>query len=232
MKRPSLPILLAATGALALGCSHLASTNGPISLQVFVPPVLELEVGDTVQLRARALDEAGDSVAAQIIWHVGDTTIAIDSMTGRITALLPNFPGRVQARTGTLVSEVLTFNTFVRADTIVIDSTADTTTVLTGDSVSTPLVAHLKSLVTDSGIPARRLIYTILSPADSSVTLDGGAKADTVGTASDGSPAAPIHLHKNAPIAPDSALVLVSATRPSGTPVPGSGQRFIVHFQP
>lgn len=222
-----LAVLLAAAG-----CSHLGNGTGPVSIQLRLPGRLELEVNDTLQLDAFALDENGDSIGSPIIWRAGDTTIAVDSTTGRATALYSGTTGRVQARSGTLVSDVVTFSTFLRSDTIAIDSTADTTTVLSGDSVSAPLVASVRSFVTDSGIFNRRLTFTITSPVDSSVTLDGGALATTVSTASDGTPAAPVHVHKTAAIAPDSVIVTVSAQRPSGTAVPGSGQQFIVHIQP
>lgn len=231
MSRHPLRIGLAALLAAA-GCSHLGSSTGPVAIQLVLPSRLELEVNDTLQLQAFALDENGDSIGSPIVWRAGDTTIAVDSTTGRLTALYAGTIGRVQARSGTLVSDVVTFSTFVRADTIVVDSTADTTTVLSGDSVSAALVASIRSFVTDTGIFNRRLTYAIVSPTDSSVTLDGGALVASVSTASDGTPAAPVHVHKTAAPAPDSAVVTVSAQRPSGTAVPGSGQRFVVHFQP
>jgi hypothetical protein len=218
--------------AITAGCSHLGGGTGPVAIQLVLPARLELEVGDTLQLRAYTLDESGDSIGAPIIWRAGDTTVAVDSLTGRATALYPRTTGRLQARSGTLVSDVVTFSTFPRSDTLAVDSTADTTTVLSGDSISAPLVASVRSFVNDSGIFNRQLTYQVTAPADSSVTLDGGRLLVTVTTASDGTPAAPVRVHRTSAPAPDSALVTVSAARPSGTAVPGSGQRFVIHFQP
>ncbi|HEU5358723.1 MAG TPA: hypothetical protein VFU45_06375 [Gemmatimonadales bacterium] len=223
-------VVLAAAAAMAAACSHLSSGTSPVAIQLVLHQPYELEVGDTVQLNAYALDEAGDSVGAPIIWRAPDTTVTVDSLTGRATAAYPSSTGRIQARTGSLVSDVVTFSTYARSDTIVIDSTADTTTMQPTDSVSAALVASLQSFALGGGSFNRRLSYTISLPADSSVTLEGGHLAVTVSTLADGTPAAPVHLHKTAAPAPDSAVVVVSAARPSGTVVPGSGQRFVVHI--
>ncbi|MGB7212081.1 MAG: hypothetical protein WBC97_05580 [Gemmatimonadales bacterium] len=217
-------------GVAVAACSHLSSGTGAVAIQLVLQQPYELEVGDTVQLSAYALDEAGDSVGATIIWRAPDSTVTIDSVLGRATAVYPNTTGRLQARTGTLVSDVVTFSTYPRSDTLVIDSAADTTTMQPTDSVSAALVASLQSFVNDSGIFNRRLTYTITSPTDSSVTLDAGRLTATVSTLVDGTPAAPVHVHKTAAAAPDSAIVTVSATRPSGAIVPGSGQTFTVHI--
>lgn len=223
-------LLALVAGVAVTACSHLSSGTGPVAIQLVLQQPYELEVGDTVQLRAYALDEAGDSVGAPIIWRAPDSTVTIDSLTGRATAVYPSVSGRVQARTGTLVSDVVTFSTYPRSDTIIIDSAADTTTMQPTDSVSGALVASLQSLAPAGGSFNRRLTYTLTSPADSSVTLDGGLLTVTVSTGVDGTPSAQVHLHKTAAAAPDSALVTVGAVRPSGTIVPGSGQTFTVHI--
>lgn len=217
-------------GAAIAACSHLSSGTSAVAIQLVLQQPYELEVGDTVQLRAYALDEAGDSVAAPIIWRAPDTTVTADSLTGRATAGYPNSTGRLQARTGTLVSDVVTFSTYPRSDTIVIDPAADTTTMQPADSVSAPLVASLQSFAPAGGSFNRRLVFTVTWPADSSVTLDGGHLTATASTAADGTPAVPVHLHKTAAPAPDSAIVTVAAARPSGAVVPGSGQAFTVYI--
>ncbi len=51
-------------------------------------------------------------------------------------------------------------------------------------------------------------------------------------TGADGTPSPPVTLDRVAgQTAPDSAIVTVAATTATGAAVPGSGQRFIVHFQ-
>ena len=75
-----LPLLVVA----ALGCSNITDTgSGVVALEVKVPSRLELEVGDTIQLSARALDRNGDSVAAEITWLSPDTTVGVVATTGR-----------------------------------------------------------------------------------------------------------------------------------------------------
>jgi hypothetical protein len=64
------------------------------------------------------------------------------------------------------------------------------------------------------------------------VTLSTAAVADTFLTAADGT----VSTVTVAPVAgttpPDSVIVEVRAARTRGAVVPGSGQRFIVRFQP
>ena len=55
--------------------------------------------------------------------------------------------------------------------------------------------------------------------------------ADTVLTSADGTAITSLELVPGA-VAPDSAVVTVSATRVRGAVVPGSGQRFVLHFTP
>ena len=58
------------------------------------------------------------------------------------------------------------------------------------------------------------------------------ALADTVLTGVDGAPVAPVTLDRaSGSTAPVTATVEVTALRPSGAAVPGSGQTFTVTFQ-
>jgi pSer/pThr/pTyr-binding forkhead associated (FHA) protein len=73
--RRALPLLAAA----ALGCSNITdSGNGVVALEVKVPSRLELEVGDTIQLSARALDRNGDSAE-----DASSTSGCCGAVTGR-----------------------------------------------------------------------------------------------------------------------------------------------------
>jgi len=104
MKR-ALPLLAAA----ALACSNVTDAgDGVVALDVKVPSRLEVEVGDTVQLSARALDRNGDSVAATITWSTPDTTVSVAPATGLVTGLAPG-TGRVQAYALFIVVGALAF---------------------------------------------------------------------------------------------------------------------------
>ena len=58
------------TSALALGCSDLTEgAGGVVGLEIQHPAVTTIEVGQTIQLSARALDKDGDPVAVPITWR-------------------------------------------------------------------------------------------------------------------------------------------------------------------
>jgi hypothetical protein len=228
--RRLLPLLAAA----ALGCSNITDVgNGVVALEVKVPSRLELEVGDTIQLSARALDRAGDSVAAEIGWSTPDATVSVDPATGRATGLAPG-TGRIQATQGTLISDFLTFTILGRADSLAVAPGA--VIVAPGVSSSAPLVAQLLGAA-GSSLAGHRLIYTVTDPplgdaAAPAIRFSNGAIVDTVLTAADGTPSSPVTLDRVTGLtAPPQAAVQVRALRPSGAAVAGSGQTIAVIFQ-
>jgi hypothetical protein len=76
------------------------------------------------------------------------------------------------------------------------------------------------------------VIYEITTPTpDTAVTLTGGVLSDTVQTGSDGTVTSEVLILNSSKVRPDSTIIQVRANRTHGTPVPGSGQRFIVRFQ-
>ncbi len=95
--------LLLTTAALCLvGCGGLTETgDGVTFLDVLRPASTTLEVGATVQLTAVARDARGEPVDAIIRWVSGDDFVAVDAVTGVVTALAEGTGGRIQASTGT-----------------------------------------------------------------------------------------------------------------------------------
>lgn len=92
---------------LASACSKLpADGDGVVALEVRSPLAITLKSGESVTLRARALNSAGDSVAADIFWTTADTTISVDD-DGVVVALQGTGSGRVQAAVGSLRSELI-----------------------------------------------------------------------------------------------------------------------------
>ncbi|HET7040405.1 MAG TPA: hypothetical protein VFI13_00200, partial [Gemmatimonadales bacterium] len=59
----------------------------------------------------------------------------------------------------------------------------------------------------------------------------GGVTSDTATTGSDGLPSPAVRVRKVGVASGDSVIVQVSASRASGTPVPGSGRTIRVFFQ-
>lgn len=101
-------LVLALLGIVA-ACSSLPATgDGIVALELRTPVPLALRRGDSLTLRARALNQHGDSVAADIRWQTPDTaSLRVDSMRGVVTAKLGTGTARVQASVGTLRSSLI-----------------------------------------------------------------------------------------------------------------------------
>ena len=86
-------------------------------------------------------------------------------------------------------------------------------------------------------IAGRLIIYEVVEPvfadtAARTVQFSTGGLADTATTAANGEPDEAVTLARIPGVAPpDSAIVEIRATRyKDNQPVPGSGQRWIIHF--
>ena len=99
-------VLLAATGAL--GCSDLTEgAGGVVALEITVPTVSTIEVGQSLQLTARAVDKNDNPVDVPITWQAADPTLTVNA-SGVITGVSVGV-GRVQAFTGSLSSPIVSF---------------------------------------------------------------------------------------------------------------------------
>lgn len=220
--------------AVLLGCSGLDEGEaGIVSLQITTPSLLEIEVGEQLQLSAVPLNADGQVVQVPVTWQSTDpAVVSVDELSGLLTGLMPG-AGDIQARSGSLASDLLTITVVARADTL----------ILVGDSVvavpvepgaTGPLVVRLESLNPAGPLGGQPVIYEITSPAAGDapvVALTGGVQIDTVDTGTDGTVSTVTLSRTPGTIAPDTAIVQVRANRRSASPVPGSGQRFIVLFQ-
>jgi hypothetical protein len=215
------------------GCSGLTEgAGGVVGLEIQAPALKTIEVGETLQLSVVALNKDGDPVAAPVSWQAPDTTLAVDGATGAITGLFPG-TGRVQAFTGSLASELVTFTVIARADTLLISGDS-VITVPPGVTASAPLLTQLRSFVPDDPLPSRPVIYAVTSPPDvgpHTVELPGAVLADTVLTGTDGAVSSVTLNRVIGTTQPDTAIVVIQAFRTRGAAVPGSGQRFIILFQ-
>jgi hypothetical protein len=220
--------------ATSFGCSGLDEADaGIVGLEVSYERPDTIEVGETLQLSARPLDKQGDSVPAAVAWVALDPTVSLDATTGLMTGVAPG-TARVQATVGSLGSPLLTFAVIPPADTLVIAGDSIFTVAI--DAPSPPLVTRLESLHPPGVLAGRSVIYTITLPdplaGAPAATLSTGAVADTFATAADGTVAAVTVVPVPGATPPDSVVVEVRASRTRGAAVPGSGQRFIVRFQP
>jgi hypothetical protein len=216
-----------------LGCSDLTEgAGGVVELEIAVPGSATIEVGEEVQLSARALDKNGNPVSAPITWRAADPTLTVGESSGIASGIEPG-SGRIQAFAGTLASSFLTLTVIPRADTLLLvgDSIV---TVAAGVPASTPLVTRLQTFSPPGDLASRPVVYAVTSPPDvgpHSVELSGGVLVDTLQTGGDGTVQTAILQRVAGVASPESAIVEVRAYRTRGAPVPGSGQRFIVRFQ-
>jgi hypothetical protein len=223
--------LLLSTVALQ-GCSNLTEgAGGVVGLEIQTPSLKTIEVGETLQLTAVALDKDGNPVATTIDWRAPDTTLTVDA-NGAITGVFPG-TGHVQAFSGSLASELETFTVIARADTLIL--TGDSViTVPAGVTASAPLLVQLQSFSPAGPLPSRPVIYAVTSPPDvgpHTVELPGAVLTDTVLTGTDGAVSSVTLNRVNGTTQPATAIVEVRAFRTGGEAVPGSGQRFTVNFQ-
>jgi hypothetical protein len=233
MRRALAGLLLAVPLA---ACSSLTETAGGVGVVVvLVPSPAEIEVGQTIQLRAVALDGNQDTVDVPIVWRALDTTIIVDSTAGLLTGRTAGQTGRVIARAADLYSSEVKFTVVPVADTLVRVS-ADTQTVETTATLSGDLVVRLDGGDPPVPIAGRRVIYQVVEPLfgsvdDRTVEFQNSQLLVTGVTGQTGTPPG-IKLRKRADkTPPDSAIVEVTAYRPAGgPPVPGSGTRFIIRF--
>jgi len=218
---------------VVLGCSGVDPNEvGVVALEVTVPSPATLEVGETLALSARPVNAEGDSVAATVTWAAADPTLTVNSSTGEVTGVSPGL-GRVQASVGSLISDPISFTVIAPADTLIIAGDS-VLTVLAGEVASPAMVVRLESFSPPGPLSSRPVVFALTSPDPATtpptVTFPGNQAADTVTTSADGT--ASVTLARVAgQVAPDTAIVEISASRTRGAVVPGSGQRFLVLFQ-
>jgi hypothetical protein len=222
-----LPLLAAAA------CSGLdEGEGGVVALEIQFPEAPTLEVGEQIQLAARALDVDGETVDAEILWRASDAALSVDE-TGLVTGVEQG-SSDVQAVVGSLTSEGITFTVLAPADTLIIvgDSVFVIPIAAEPPATANPMV-RLESRTPVGPVGSRPVIYEITQPvagATPVVQLAGGVQSDTILTEADGTAAIVLGLVAGQ-TPPDTAIVEVRANRTRGSAVPGSGQRFIVLFQ-
>jgi hypothetical protein len=220
--------LLAATG-----CSGLdEDEGGVVAIEVEVPAILMLEVGEQQQVVARAFDADGGLVDVAIGWQASTAAVTVDG-EGVVTGAEPG-EANVQATVGSLASEPIEFEVIAPADTLaIVGDSVVTIPVGANPPVTAALQVRLENLTFPEPLSGRPVIFEITSPvpgATPTVQLAGGVQSDTVPTSTEAVASVAISAVVGQ-VPPDTAIVQIRAERTRGAPVPGSGQRFIVLFQ-
>lgn len=221
------------TGLLSLlaatACSGLdEGEGGVVAIEVEIPAILALEVGEQQQVVARALDADGAVVDAAIGWQATTAAVTVNG-EGIVTAAEPG-EAEVQATVGSLGSERIPFEVTAPADTLMI--LGDSVVIIPAASdppATATLQVRLESFTFPEPLSGRPVIFAITSPTPT-VQLGGGVESDTVSTSAEAVASVAISAGVGQ-VPPDTAIVEVRAERARGAPVPGSGQRFIVLFQ-
>lgn len=218
---------------LLAACSGLEEgEGGVVAVEVEIPEVSTLEVGEQVQVVAHALDVDGQVVDVPLQWQSTTAAVTVDG-TGLVTGVQPG-DADVQAFSGSLPSEPVSFEVLARADTIIIQGDSVFTLPIGAEPPPTAiLTVRLETFTLPGPVGGRPVIFEITSPAPGAtpvVQLAGGVQIDTLTTADDGTASAVIGA-VSGQVPPDTAIVQVRAERTGGAAVPGSGQRFIVLFQ-
>jgi hypothetical protein len=213
-------------------CSGLEEgEGGVVAIEVETPEFQTIEVGEQVQVVARALDVDGQVVDVPLEWQSSTGAVTVDG-TGLVTGVEPG-QAEVRAFTGTLPSEPVPFTVVARADTIIIAGDSVVTIPIVDPPTTAALTVRLETLTPPGPVSGASVIFEITSPvagATPVVQLAGGVQGDTLTTASDGIARAEIGAVIGQ-VPPDTAIVQVRAEGLRGSAVPGSGQRFIVLFQ-
>jgi hypothetical protein len=218
---------------LAAACSGLdEGEGGVVAIEVETPELTTLEVGEQVQVVARALDVNGAVLDVPVEWQASGDAVTVDG-SGLVTAVQPG-EADVQAISGSLPSAPVSFDVLARADTIIISGDSVLTIPIGADPpVTARLTARLETFTPPGPVSGTAVIFQITSPvagATPVVQFAGAVQSDTITTASDGTAFVDIGA-VSGQVPPDTAIVQVRAEHLRGSAVPGSGQRFIVLFQ-
>ncbi len=212
-------------------CSNLEEgQGGVVALEIQTPTITTLEVGEQVQLSARALDADGEAVEATIEWLTSSAALSVDA-AGLATGVSPGVV-RVQAAVGSLTSAQINFTVRAPADTIVIVGDSVFVVPVAAPVPANPAV-RIDSRTPPGPVEAQDVIFDITQPVAGAipvVQLANGDQSDTVRTTAEGLATVALSL-VTGQVPPDTAIVEVRANRLQGSVVPGSGQRFIILFQ-
>jgi len=233
---------LLAAAAILTACTSIFDLGRIAAIDLLDGKTVDLEEGQSRQLRARAVTAGGDTVPDAVVsWErvdldSGVTTFTIDS-SGLVTALAPGL-GRVVASVEELRSSP-SIAVSPQPD-VVLPTDSQRFSVAAADTMSVPLnvsVLDLTSSIGDSlPLSAKPVIFRIVDPAvplDIALAfsnLEAGDDPGMIAGLTNASGVASVVVLRRG-TALDSAIVEAVATTATGDTVPGSPVRFVVLFE-
>ena len=236
--------------AFTLACSNLAGGDlgRIIAIEIVGSTEPTLEEGDSVQLRARAVDARGDTVpSAVIVWAVvdtGDVGFTLDPATGLVVGSNPG-TGRVIARADDLRSGELQITVTPAPDSIAARSELRLT-VEASATASPALEVDVLDGTTQPGshlaLPEKAVHFLVVEPPPGSLqaqrihlaTADAVPSADPLRleSLSDAQGvASAVILRVSGTTQPDSVVIHAVAQTAVGDTVAGSPVRFVIFFE-
>ncbi|MBI2797133.1 MAG: hypothetical protein HYX65_10555 [Gemmatimonadetes bacterium] len=264
MRRPAPPLARGGllTGVVAglvggaLACGDIAGTpGGVLSLRFDSLPASAVVVGDTLRdslgavapLRATAFDGAGRVVAAAAVRFVAlDTGIAVDSLTGQVTASVRRAtPARVVAGVGSIQTSPKLLSVSNRPDTLSKSGTNPTITYVTvprtdpANSVSLgvrvgslPAVAGTSADSTTEKWAVRYVLVRAATVAADTTRLEGGIVNTPWSVSAAGSAAKTLRVVPRLGTRLKDTVIVDAVVTWKGVAVRGSPVRFIVPLTP
>ncbi len=247
--------VIAGVLAGALACDLASAPSGVLSLRFDSLPASAVVVGDTLRdslgavahLRATAFDGAGNPIASAPVRFVSlDTGIAVDSVTGQVTASIRRTtPARIVAGVGTIQTTAKLLSVSNRPDTLSKSGTTGTivyvTVPRTDPANAMSLGVRVGSLPAVPGVTADSLTekwavkYVLVRSATvaaDTTRLDGGVVNTAWAVTAAGSAAKTLRVVPKLGTRLKDTVIVDAFVTWKGVAVRGSPVRFVVPITP
>jgi trimeric autotransporter adhesin len=171
-------LLLAATALLALSCGESSTSGEPTIARIDAAPAqLDLTIGETRAVTARALDAGGAAVSRRLFWSVADPQIATVTQGGIVTSVAPGTTQVAVSAGGE--STIVPVTVAGRDPSLVQVSPASATIMVGGTTALTATVLDASGAV----VPGSVVTWSSATPATAVVSSAGIVTGVAAGTA-------------------------------------------------
>lgn len=170
--------LLAASTLVALSCGESATSGDPAVARIEASPAaLELTIGESRGVTARALDAGGSQLSRRLFWSVADPSVATVTQGGIVTSVAP---GTTQLAVSAGGQSTIVPVTIAGRDPSLVQVTPTTATITVGGT--TALTASVLD-ATGAVVPGRTVTWSSSAPAIAVVSSAGIVTGVAAGTA-------------------------------------------------